>query len=283
MTAPYLAVLALIAPLHGQDVDAITFERAPRQVGEQFTEARFMKSEMEVEVSLGDEVIQQNSRIESRDAELRVEVLELEEGRITKLEIHTVKLVKSGGPTAGAKDVSPLVGLTLHARLVGDGVEITDAQGKPVEQEVAGAAKALAGPLFKPKPRLIPDRPIKIGETLNIDFDQVGALIEPSSEDDTEDFEFTLKLTGTRSLDGTECGVFEAAMSYAAGARSGVVSRHDLKGEVLVDIASGRVRSMTLGGEVEGAGQVRRRSREYTVQVDGAIELELTRSRVMLR
>ena len=242
-----------------------------------------MKSEMEVEVSLDGEVIQRNSGGESRDAEFRVEVLELKDGRVTKVEIHTVTLAKSKGPAAKSKDVSPLAGLTFHARLVDDEVEITDAQGEPVEQNVAGAAKALAGPMLKPKPRLIPDRPIKIGETLNIDFDQVGALIEPSSEDDTEDFEFTLKLTGTRSLDGTECGVFEAAMSYAAGASSGVVSRQDLKGEVLVEIASGRVRSMTLGGEVEGAGQVRRRSREYAVQVDGAIELKLTRSRVMLR
>lgn len=283
MTAPYLAAVALIAPLHGQDVDSITFERAPRQVGEQFTEVRSMKSEMEVEVSLDGEVVHRNSEADSRDAEFRVEVLELKGGRVTKVEIHTVTLAKSKGPAAESKDVSPLAGLTFHATLVDDEVEITDAQGEPVEQNVAGAAKALAGPILKPKPRLIPDRPIKFGETLSLDFDQVGALMEPSSEDDTEDFEFTLKLTGTRQLDGIECGVFETAMSYAAGASSGVVSRQDLEGVVLVEIASGRVRSMALSGEVVGAGQVTRGSREYEVEVDGTIEAEFTRSRVTLR
>jgi len=283
MNAPYLAAIALIAPLCSQDVDSITFERAPRQVGEQVTEVRSMNSEVEVEVSLGGEVDQRDRRGESRDTEFRVEVLEIEEGRISKLEINTVKLVKLGGPTAEAKDVSPLAGLTLHARLVGDEVEITDAQGEPVEQEVEGAAKALVGPMFKPKPRLIPDRPMKIGETLNIDLDQMGALMGPSSEDDTEDLEFTLTLTGTRSLDGIECGVFEAAMKYTAGVSSGVASRFDLDGEILIEVATSRIRSMVLGGEVEGSVEVKRGGQEYAVQVDGTIEVEFTRSRVTMR
>ena len=49
MTAPYLAAIALIVPLHGQGVDSITFERAPRQVGQQFTETLISLEDSEEE------------------------------------------------------------------------------------------------------------------------------------------------------------------------------------------------------------------------------------------
>ena len=271
LAVSFLATSTLLA-------QEVTFNKQNPAVGDRRTEEGTMSTDMEIKVAMGGNVLQTVKQSQGEEESFRWTVLAVDGKEVTKAKIECMKKVASGnGPMGEMKEESPLVGQTVIATLEDGEIAITDEEGNKVDGEIAAAAKEEAeGKLGKKKSdfsTLIPDRPVKIGETLELSGDKARELFAQGSEG-LEDVKITLTLKEQTKHAGHDCGVFDIAVEMG-GEQQGMEIGGKLAGKLYLATATTWPVEMNLEGNMKVSGAQEQGGQK--IDIDGSGPMKMTR------
>lgn len=282
MTRLFVAftAFALVVPaLSAQDV---TFTKKKLAVGDRRTDKGEMSMNMNIEVSMGGQVLQSMEQTQGEKEEIRITVLAKDGDDISKLEIHCVQKSSSqSGPAGEMSDESPLTGQTVVATKKGEEILITDGEGNEIEDEdVVDAAREEAEGKFSGKEnefsKIIPDGPMKVGQTLTVDPATARNMFAKDEDSPLDEIEMTLTLTGTKQHAGEEVGVFDVVLNMSGEATEGVSLQAKLKGQLLLGTANCWPHDLGLEGDFVVSGAQSQGGQEISFAGKGP--MKITRS-----
>lgn len=128
---------------------------------------------------------------------------------------------------------------------------VLDAKGQKANAEEAELVEReeqdLVGLRSTMYARAIPDRALKFGESVKVTSRLATTLLDPTGEFEMDSM--TLKLTGTKTLGKASCAVFEL---FAKGHGESPIAKNtlELRGELIVEIATGQLRRLVMEGPV---------------------------------
>jgi len=247
-----------------QDPNTISFTKVKRAPGDVRRRSRRMTMNMRSTFTVDGSPPQE---LETSNAENKIKeltILEATPGSISKVQLKVIEkeaaqkteLVGSKAPAQEEKETSPLTGKTLLLSRQGEEIIVTDEAGNPVDEVTRKAALEETDNTFnKDEPgllrfhKLIPDRPVKLGETFNLEGQEAlefwgkndGTIKEASVS-------FTLK---ERVLvEGRECAKFDATLLITGEPQEGMLMDFNLKGFLLLDTATSWPSQIKLNGTV---------------------------------
>ncbi|MCP4729790.1 MAG: hypothetical protein QF405_05225 [Roseibacillus sp.] len=239
-------------PAGEQDPNTISFTKVKRAPGDVFRDTERMTMNMTSTFTV-DGSPPQELEISSAKNEIKeLTILEATAGSISKVQLKVIEkedtqkteLVGSKAPAQEEKETSPLTGKTLLLSRQGGEIIVTDEAGNPVDEVTREAALEETDNTFnKDEPglhmfhKLIPDRPVKLGETFNLKGQEA---IEILGKDDgtikEASFSFTLKERVL--MENREYAKFDATMLMKGGPQTGELVETSMKGFLLLDTAT---------------------------------------------
>jgi hypothetical protein len=250
--------LLLLSAASAAEPDAHRFTYRAEAVGQRSFVTSLFDLKLKISVSEGKKTIRTVSQNHRRRQSKLISVLTAGEKGPTKIAVHYKRAEEErsedGGEGVIVKDpTAGKVYVIEHA--VGESGErnvVTDEAGQGVSREQERIVLADNHNLGRPYPlaKLLNGRTLKVGETIDLDGAKAAELFGLTER--IGKFEkFTMKLTGTRQVEGIRCAVFDAKTRIGSKA---IHSKVDLTGEYLIGIETCRLVSFDLSGPVKISG-----------------------------
>lgn len=256
--AAVLAALALTSAANAQEV---TFKKAIPGVGEARLETEDMKLVNKISVSMNGQVVQEVEQTQKVAKSAKVTVLARSGKKIAKIKVDCIKGETTENAGRGAKTTkSDLVGKSFVLTDTGEKVLVSDENGKRVTKDDAARVKIsyskALGEFSNKFGDVLPERAIKVGETLTIEQAKANKFFRDDAKKVTLNVEiFTLKLTGTKKISGVTVAVFEMHLKFVDKFAKGMKLTTDLKGSALVGVDTCFTHLMDLKGPMEMDGK----------------------------
>jgi hypothetical protein len=180
-------------------------------------------------------------------------ILEATPGSISKVQLKVIEkesaqkteLVGSKAPAQEEKETSPLTGKTLLLSRQGEKIIVTDEAGNPVDEVTREAALEETDNTFnKDEPglhkfhKLIPDRPVKLGETFNLEGQKALDIMDKKDDGTIKEASFSFTLKERVLVEGRECAEFDTTMLMKGEPQKGQLVETSMKGSLLLDTAT---------------------------------------------
>lgn len=256
--AAVLAALSLNSAANAQEV---TFKKATPAVGETNATTEEMKMSNKISVSANGNVIQEVDQKMQETKASKMTVLAVDGKKITKIKVtYKKKEAKQDVGQGPMNKSSKLVGKTFILSKSGDAVTVTDEAGKKVDDAVAKEVEAdhskNLGEFDNKFAEVLPDRAIKVGETITVDKKKANSFFKDKDDKDPMNVEtFTLKLTGTKKINGVMVGVFDMHVKFAGEPGPGMKMTIDMKGTAHVGVDNCYPHLMDLKGPLAMNGK----------------------------
>lgn len=192
----------------------------------------------------------------------RIEILELQSGELSKLKVSFLKKTQTLdlGPNFGAvKETKD----SFHGRTIvveKQGREFRVTQGKkPLESVDLLKARRLTVPTFRVQNNslasFVPAKTFNVGETLSIPSDHLIGLIDVHDRG----LKFSLcalNYIGVKTIEGQACALFSLEFKGATKKDAPMRTQVSGTGTLLVEVATGRQRSLSIKGRVTRESKV---------------------------
>ncbi|MDF1667371.1 MAG: hypothetical protein P1V97_36835 [Planctomycetota bacterium] len=241
--------------------DSVHFKKQDPVVGSRRVskEGLTMKNKMSIEAN--GQVIQTLNQDMKANKHFIFTVLAVKGKVVTKLKV-AVKAMdeKLDQGEAGSNEKSnPMVGKTFILETIKDVISVTDGDGNPVEESlVKEARKAFAKELAEDKvedfSNIIPDRPVKIGETLQVPAAVAKKLFE-SGGDDFKVEKFVIKLIAVKEIRGEKIGVFAMSMNMAVKPSASLNMSIKFKGTMSLGVNNSWPYDLSMSGPLVFSGK----------------------------
>jgi hypothetical protein len=248
----WLATISMGFSAFAQDSipTSVVFKKVRRGVGDirHKTEAMGMKNELKITEK--GQVLQTINQKVAKNKESKIEVLAVDKDEVTKIKVTCRKKEEKSDVGKGRQDKkSPLTGMTFILEKKDDKVIVTDGAGKKlktqfIEDEARAAYTKALGPDKSKFQIVIPDRPIKIGETIDIPKKVANKFFEDDEANEKTTVEkFTLTLKSTKKFpmflgdnNGPLVAVFDMAVKFVGEPQKGMKVTMDMKGVAVIGI-----------------------------------------------
>ncbi len=293
------AVLGLLvlftASLTAQDQKKYTFKWKVPSVGETMGMQMKMTMDNETTVKMDGEVMQSMSMKMKNSEKREIEVLATDGKSITKLKIKYLEMSNEmdagemegmpGMPEVG-ENLAELVGNTYIVELVDGAPKVTDEAGEAVADSVAETVKAQEvkdgrfttwSPILE---KIIPDRPISVGETFTIKGEDAKDLVPMGGpidgEGGLEDLSVEVTFSGTKKILGTECGVFDIKINIGSSPVPGVELKGAPTGQIVVGVDNMWLYQMKLNGDMtmNGTPDMGDQPAPVDISIDATIKIK---------
>jgi hypothetical protein len=281
------AVLSMAFSASAQDskLTSVRFKKVRPVVGDIRHETDSMGMKNKMKLTQNGQVLQTMNQKMGENEESIIEILALDKDDITKIKVTCRKKEEKGDVGMGPQEKkSPITGMTFILEKKGDKVVVTDGTGKELKTQLfvdearTNYAKMLGADRNKFN-KVIPDRAIKIGETIDIPakvakkfFDNDEANKEMTVE------KFTLTLKSTKKLpmfvgdkNGPLVAVFDMAVKFVGEPQKGMKMTMDMKGVAVIGVNNSWPYLMDLKGPMTMTGS----------QQNGEVKFDLAGSGVM--
>jgi len=244
-----------------QDPNTISFTKVKPAPGDVRHDTERMTMNMKFTVAVGENPPQEMEMRQTGNESSELTVLETTSGSISKVQLKVIenestqKIEQVGitTPAQEKKETSPLTGKTLLLSRQGEEIIVTDEAGNPVDEVTRKAALEETDNTFNKDGsdshkfhKLIPDRPVKLGETFILEgqeaFDTFG------NQDGITEAALSFTLKERVLVEGRECAKFDATMLMKGEPQEGMLMDFTLKGSLLLDTATSWPSQMKLNG-----------------------------------
>lgn len=245
-----LCLLASAPAAFGGEIHRFTYRVAT--VGEQADQQADFDLNLVKTIEQAQQIIDSEARHVRRKQRLRLTVLETNGQQATRVQITfaaAAQSVAQAGQEAVATPL-PVQGKTYIVSRLGDDLLIVDNTGHaPPPEEyaiVATATQTLGRP--NPLAKFFNGRTIAVGERLELPPDLakellgLGASVGDASK-------FTLVFRGTQQIEGVTWAEFDTA--FEAQSRENSTLSMQMKGRMVLNVATCRAKSLTFSGPVE--------------------------------
>lgn len=243
---------------------------------EQSREALDLKAAYTVDGKVVREIDQKTLKV----SDLRIEVLAVAGDNIQKLRVAFKKIVLQGRARGGAPVTEDgLSGRTFIVTQTGPRLRVVEEKGKEmaVTREDGEWVRSEVRSLFRDEGRrfglAVPPRGLRFGERVEVSKALASRLLDLGDAAFAID-KVSLTLKRRERIAGVACGVFAVAI---AGRSRGSVPEQVLKlrGEVAIEVATGRQRRLKLKGPIELSGS--QQDGAGTIAVKGRGSMQLNR------
>ncbi len=258
------------ASLTAQDQKKYTFKWKVPAVGETMGMQMKMTMDNETVVKMDGEVMQSMSMAMKNKEKREIEVLATDGKSITKMKIKYLEMSREmdagemegmpGMPEVG-ENLAELVGNTYIVEMVDGAPRVTDEAGEAVadsvaetvkEQEVKDGRFSTWSPILE---KVIPDRPIAVGETFTLKGEDAKALVPMGADKgELENLAVEVTFSGTKKILGTECGVFDVKVDMGGSPVPGLELKGAPTGQLVVGIDNMWLYQMKLDGDMTMSG-----------------------------
>ena len=190
-----------------QDPNTISFTKVKRAPGDARHNTERMTINMTSTFTV-DGSPPQELEISGAENEIKeLTILETTPGSISKVQLKVIEkestqkteLVGSKAPAQEKKETSPLTGETLLLSRQGEEIIVTDEAGNPVDEVTRKAALEEADNIFDESGlnkfhKLIPDRPVKLGETFTLEGQEALDMMGKKDDGTIKEASFALSL-----------------------------------------------------------------------------------------
>lgn len=258
--------------------DSVHFKKEDLVVGSRRVakEGMTMKNKMSIEAN--GQVIQTLNQDMKANKHFVLTVLAMEGKVVTKLKVAVKAMDEKldQGEAGSSEKTNPMVGKTFILEKVKDVITVTDGEGDPVDESlVKEAQKAFGKELAEEKSgdfsEVIPDRPVKIGETLNVP----AALAKKLFDDNGENFKvekFVIKLIAVKEVDGDKVGVFSMSMNMTVKPSPALNMSVQFKGTMSLGVNNSWPYDLSMTGPLAFSGK------EQGMDLNGKGSMGLTNS-----
>ena len=268
-----LAAVALLLLSSASAIEpaAHRFTYRAEAVGQRMFFTSLFDLKLKISVTQGGKTIRSVEQTHQRRQSKLVSVLAAGEKGPTKIAVlyKTAEEEKSedGGQGVVLKD--PTAGKLYVIEHTDGKNTVTDKEGQDVSQEQQRIVLDDNRNLGRPYPlaKLLDGRTVNIGETIELDAAQAADLLGLTERVGQVE-KFAIKLTGTRSVEGLRCAVFDTNIRIKNKA---INSSLDVAGEYLIGIDNCRLISFDLSGPVEIPGGMK----DVTVTGRGTIQISV--------
>lgn len=205
-------------------------------------------------------------------------VLATKDETVTKLKVHVKAHSETldQGPMGVNSKKNPLVGKTFIIEQIDDVVAVTDGDGNPVDEALVKEARKEFGKEVGKKEDtdfddIIPDRPLKIGETLKVPPALAKKMFD-AEEDGTKIEQFSIKFVAVETKNGVKLGVFEMVMNMSVKPAAALTMTVKMKGKMRLGIENSWPYEMSLKGPLVFKGS------QQGMDLDGKGTMSLSNS-----
>lgn len=212
-----------------------------------------------------------------------IQILEMKKGKISKVKVTFEKKVQTMdfGPQMGGAQERPdsLDKRAFTIEKTGDTWSIVNKDG-PVSEGDREKIKRLTKSIFEVQgnslAEAIPAKTMKVGDEVKASVEVLKELLDMRNQA----FKFSehkLILTGTKKINGKEHALFDvkfaAVHDGGTGGAGAMVMKISGDGKLVVDVATGRQRSLTLSGSPKMDSKP---NAQFTMHGDGEIKIKET-------
>lgn len=229
------------------------FKKASMKAGAKVIERAASTMRMEMVVTMGKDTRAVKS-IEERVEKRTVTVKSVNaEGIITELEVHydEQSLEKIENDIKVKPEAAPVKGKTYRLEFKDALLVVLNADGSPVSSTEARIVQADYGTLGRPDElvSLLPDGPLRVGETIDLPENIVRSLVEANDQPaELEDFSLVYK--GVGEVAGRPVALFKLKLRLSLRPGPGMVLTMDMGGEVVLS-EQGWLQRFEMRGPVE--------------------------------
>jgi hypothetical protein len=215
--------------------------RQPR-VGDQGTQDVQFEMNLVVTFQQSGQVISTGDRSILRRQRRAMTALDVKDLRVTRAQVafaESEAMVMENGK-ATSRTRQPVAGKSYHvARQANEELLVTDEQGNPPSAEEIAIVRSAADAVGRRNPwgEVLHQRTVSVGDTLNVPPPLANTLLG-FEETLGEVRRFEMKLVDIRSVDGTQCGVFETVIETDSTLAGGKVLT--MRGQFVIDAATCR-------------------------------------------
>ncbi|MDF1665958.1 MAG: hypothetical protein P1V97_29650 [Planctomycetota bacterium] len=256
--AAILAALSLNSVANAQEV---TFKRAIPGVGDAREVSEDMTLTNKISVTMNGKVVQEVDQKQHASKTEKITILSRAGKKIAKIKVDYIKGEATEDAGRGPKtSKSGLVGKSFILEDKGDKVLVVEENGKkPAEDDerrVTQSHSKFLGEFRNKFADVLPDRAIKIGETITVEKEKANKFFRDDAKKVTLTVElFTLKLTGTKKINGETVGVFEMHLKFVDNFAKGMKLATDLSGTALVGVNTCFSHLIDIKGPMEMSGK----------------------------
>ncbi|MDF1665957.1 MAG: hypothetical protein P1V97_29645 [Planctomycetota bacterium] len=256
--AAILAALSLNSVANAQEV---TFKKGVPGVGESRSSTEETAMTNKMAITMNGQVVQKVEQKTSETKSHTVTVLARDGEKISKIKVHLKKKEAKQDVGQGPQSKkSDLVGKTFVLEQKGDDVVVTDEAGKKVDDTVAKEVKGdfakSLGDFDNKFAEVLPDGAVKVGDTITVDKKKANKFFKDGDDKDPMQVEvFTLKLTGTKKINGVTVAVFEMHVKFSGEPNPGMKIVMDMKGTAHVSVDSSYPHLLDLKGPMTVVGK----------------------------
>lgn len=258
-TACAALLIALTLPSVSTAQD-ITFKKKVPAVGDSRTTTEHSSSVNNIEVSQNGQVIQKLKQTGKETKVDTITVLAKVDGKITKIKVHVKsnEVTQDVGTGAQTKE-NPLKGKTFILEKKGDSHVVTDEAGKKLSEDLTKIAYIQYGDDlgdFKNEfKKIIPDRAIKMGETIKVSDKLAQSFFNSKKEKSPLKVEsFTLTLEEKKTVNGVDLAVFDMSVKFSGAPAPGAKITVAMTGPLHLGINDCYPYLMDLKGKMDMAG-----------------------------
>lgn len=253
---PLALLLAFPAQGWAQDAPTVTLKQEVPKVGTKWTSKDELKMSLDIDVSMNGKKIQAMNNKSHEKKEWTIEVLAVSKTRVTKVKVSFKDVVATEkGPEGAKEEKAPFANKTYVVDKSGEKASVKDAAGKDVAAELTAAIMEELEDVFKEDrgnvKKLFPARALKLGETIKV---KPEVAKEVFGDEDMKEAKLTLTLKETRVVDGVLCAVFSMNMKAGSGPKEVPQMGMEVKGELILEVATSWPRSMSMSGPMTMSG-----------------------------
>lgn len=238
----------------------ITFKKKSPAVGDSHSTTELSSSKNNIEVFQKGQLLQKMKQSGKESKVDSVTVLALSAGKITKIKVHVKQneMTQDAGMGPQSKK-SPLVGKTFLLEKKDDAIHITDEAGKKLPEALAKVAELEYGDElgdFKNEfNKIIPDRAVKVGETLTVSEKVAQSFFNSKKEKNPlKVVKFTLTLKGSKQLNGVDVAIFDMVVQFSGAPAPGAKIAVAMTGPLHIGINDCYPYLMDLKGKMDIKG-----------------------------
>lgn len=200
--------------------DSVHFKKEELAVGSRRVtkEGMTMKNKMRIEAN--GQVIQTLNQDMKTTKHIIHTILAMKGKKVTKVkvEVKAFKETLDQGEAGKNTKTNPMAGKNFILEKIKDVIAVTDENGNSVDESLVAEARKSFKDIFGNEKKgdfeeLIPDRPVKIGETLKVTDELAQKLFDDSG--DLKIDGFVMKLVAVKEIDGRKVGVFAISMNMS--------------------------------------------------------------------
>lgn len=263
--------------------DPITMKFAAPEIGSVESSTMLADIDMDITVSVNGQEVQQQQSKRKESTKVTRKVLAVTEGRVTKYEVkYTEQHLEMSAEQGDQAEDGAAVGKTFIVEEKADGVAFTDAEGKPLGDEIKSVVvdRETVGTKIRQHHHtlgaFLAKKPVKIGEKIALPEDVAREVFASGTEKSNWKLTVEMTLKEKTTVDGKAAWNWDVAMVRAGEPDAGIKVQTKLKGLATFHAETGRFAMFkgegpfTLSGEGEQGGQA------FNLDGEGSVKSTLT-------